>query len=131
MAVVLFAGIIGGLGPGLLATFLCLVFHLYTTGEYVNLTNVDGPFFRAEWTRAVTFALLGFGIAWTGERLRRVRAMADDSTRAALAREAKDNLACWGDWCGEKLLARGRSLTAVLRSPRSRLQKFLQSIVAC
>ena len=88
MPVVLFAGIIGGLGPGLLATFLCLVLHLYSTGEYANLTNVDSPLYRVEWTRAVTFVLLGFGIAWAGERLLRVRAMADDSTRAALAREA-------------------------------------------
>ena len=62
--------------------------HLYATGEYANLTNVDTPLFRAEWTRAVTFVLLGIGIAWVGERLLRVRAMADESTHAALAREA-------------------------------------------
>ena len=46
MPVVLFAGIIGGLGPGLLATFLCLVLHLYSTGEYANLTNVDSPLYQ-------------------------------------------------------------------------------------
>src|SRR6185436_4305419 len=34
MPAVLLAGIVGGLGPGLLATFLCLVLHLYVTGEY-------------------------------------------------------------------------------------------------
>jgi two-component system sensor kinase FixL len=88
MPAVLFAGIIGGLGPGLLATFLCLVLHLYSTGEYANLTNVDSPLFKVEWTRAVTFVLLGFGIAWAGGRLIKVRAMADKSTHAALAREA-------------------------------------------
>src|SRR4029078_84674 len=88
MPVVLFAGIIGGVGPGLLATLLCLALHLYSTGEYANLTNVDNPLYRVEWTRAVTFVLLGFGIAWAGGRLLRVRAMANDSTRAAMAREA-------------------------------------------
>ena len=40
MPAVLIAGIVGGLGPGLLATFLCLVLHLYATGEYGNLANV-------------------------------------------------------------------------------------------
>ena len=40
MPAVLIAGIVGGLGPGLLATFLCLVLHLYATGEYSNLANV-------------------------------------------------------------------------------------------
>ena len=59
MPAVLFAGIIGGLGPGLLATFLCLALHLYATGEYVNLTNVDSPLFKVESTRAVTFVLFG------------------------------------------------------------------------
>ena len=59
MPAVLFAGIIGGLGPGLLATFLCLALHLYATGEYANLTNVDSPLFKVELTRAVTFVLLG------------------------------------------------------------------------
>src|SRR6478672_13154747 len=37
MPAVLVAGIVGGLGPGLLVTILCLVLHLYVTGEYVNL----------------------------------------------------------------------------------------------
>ena len=34
MPAVLIAGIVGGLGPGLLATFLCLALHLYVTGEF-------------------------------------------------------------------------------------------------
>ena len=46
--------------------------HLYSTGEYANLTNVDSPLFAAELSRAVTFVMLGFGIAWVGERLLRV-----------------------------------------------------------
>ena len=69
MPAVLIAGIVGGLGPGLLATFLCLVLHLYVTGEYGNLANVGSPLFAAELSRAVTFVILGIGIAWVGERL--------------------------------------------------------------
>lgn len=88
MPAVLVAGIVGGLGPGLLATFLCLVLHLYVTGEYGNLTNVGSPFFAAELSRAVTFVILGIGIAWVGGRLLRSRTLADASTHAALAREA-------------------------------------------
>lgn len=88
MPAVLIAGIVGGLGPGLLATFLCLVLHLYSTGEYGNLTNVASPLFAVELSRAVTFVVLGVGIAWVGERLLRSRTVADQSTNAALAREA-------------------------------------------
>src|SRR5580765_3867400 len=88
MPAVLIAGIVGGLGPGLLATFLSLVLHLYATGEYSNLTNVTSSLFATELSRAVTFVVLGIGIAWVGERLLRSRINADDSTRAALAREA-------------------------------------------
>jgi two-component system sensor kinase FixL len=88
MPAVLISGIVGGLGPGLLATFLSLVLHLYATGEYGNLANVDSSLFAAELSRAVTFVILGIGIAWAGERLLRSRSVADESTRAALAREA-------------------------------------------
>jgi len=88
MPAVLIAGIIGGFGPGLLATVLCLVLHLYATGEYANLTDASSPLFRAEWGRAVMFVVLGFGISWLGERLRRIRVLANESTQAALAREA-------------------------------------------
>jgi two-component system, LuxR family, sensor kinase FixL len=88
MPAVLIAGIIGGLGPGLLATLLCLVLHLYATGEYINLTRADSPLFATELSRAVTFVALGIGIAWVGERLLRSRVLAEQSTHAALAREA-------------------------------------------
>ena len=88
MPAVLIAGIAGGFGPGFLATALCLVLHLYLTGEYANLTNSNSPLFGAEWGRAVMFVALGFGISWFGERLRRVRVLANESTHAALAREA-------------------------------------------
>jgi two-component system, LuxR family, sensor kinase FixL len=69
---VLVAGIVGGLGPGLLATFLALGLHLYSSGEYINLTP-GSAFFVEEASRGVTFVGLGLGIAWFGERLQRAR----------------------------------------------------------
>jgi len=85
---VLIAGIIGGWGPGLLATFLSLVLHLYVTGEYINLTNSASPLFSAELARAITFTALGIGIAWFGERLRIVQAKMVKSIQTTAAREA-------------------------------------------
>jgi two-component system sensor kinase FixL len=84
----LIAGIVGGIGPGLLATFLSLGWHFYETGEASNIASLDATLFRAEVARAVTFALLGIGIAWFGERLRSTKAKADESEQAAIAREA-------------------------------------------
>jgi two-component system, LuxR family, sensor kinase FixL len=69
---VLVAGIVGGLGPGLLATFLALGLHLFSSGEYINLTP-GSAFFVEEASRGVTFVGLGLGIAWFGERLQRAR----------------------------------------------------------
>ena len=88
MPAIFVAGIVGGLGPGLLSTFLCLALHLYATGEYRNLSDSHSQFFAVEWSRAVIFVALGAGIAWFGERLRNARAAADESTRAVMAREA-------------------------------------------
>jgi two-component system sensor kinase FixL len=85
---VLIAGIVGGLGPGLFATFLAVVLHLSITGEYANLVNPRSPLFISELTRAGTFVLLGAGIAWFGERLRAARMQAITGTQNALAREA-------------------------------------------
>lgn len=85
---VLIAGIVGGLGPGLFATFLALVLHLSITGEYANLANPHSPLFVSELARASTFVLLGSGIAWFGERLRTARTEATTGTQNALAREA-------------------------------------------
>jgi two-component system, LuxR family, sensor kinase FixL len=70
---VLIAGVLGGWGPGLLTTTLSLVIHLYATGEYSNLIHRGSPLFAAELARATTFAALGIGIAWFGERLRTIR----------------------------------------------------------
>ncbi len=68
---VLIAGVVGGLGPGLLATGLSVGIHLYGTGEIANLANPKSPEFAAELARALTFTALGAGIAWFGERLRK------------------------------------------------------------
>src|SRR5215831_5474875 len=68
---VLIAGVLGGMGPGLLATALSLGLHLYATGAYSNLIDPDSSLFAAEISRAGTFAALGLGIAWFGERLQR------------------------------------------------------------
>jgi two-component system sensor kinase FixL len=70
---VLVAGVVGGRGPGLLATFSSVILHLYVTGEFSNLINPHSPQFAAESSRAATFVLLGVGIAWFGGRLRATR----------------------------------------------------------
>ena len=77
---VLIAGVLGGMGPGLLATAASLIFHLYVTGEFASLVHMDSPFFAAELWRAATFTGLGIAIAWIGELLQRTR-------RQAAARE--------------------------------------------
>ncbi len=78
---VLIAGVFGGMGPGLLATALSLIFHLYVTGEFSSLSHMDSPLFAAELWRAATFVGLGVAIAWFGEVLQQTR-------RQAAAREA-------------------------------------------
>jgi two-component system sensor kinase FixL len=77
---VLIAGVLGGMGPGLLATAASLVFHLYVSGGFASLVHVDSPFFVAELWRATTFTGIGAAMAWIGELLRRTR-------RQAAARE--------------------------------------------
>src|SRR5271170_7631803 len=77
---VLVAGVLGGIGPGLLATGACLIFHLYVTGEFASLVHANSPFFAAELWRAATFTGLGVAIAWIGELLQQTR-------RQAAARE--------------------------------------------
>lgn len=85
---VLVAGIVGGLGPGLVATFLSLALHLYLTGEFQNLINPNSSLFAAELSRAVTFTLLGIGIAWFGERLRQAQRDSVANTEGLRLREA-------------------------------------------
>jgi two-component system sensor kinase FixL len=78
---VLVAAGIGGLGPGLVATAFATVLGF--------LISMAGPSsFTAEVTNAVIFALIGGGIAWSGEQLRRSRIQASASAADALAREA-------------------------------------------
>jgi two-component system sensor kinase FixL len=78
---VLVAGTLGGLGPGLVTTALSLFLHLYAAGAYSNLADPHSHLFAAEVARGATFAVLGVGIAWFGERLQHSR-------REASAREA-------------------------------------------
>jgi two-component system sensor kinase FixL len=85
---VLVAGIVGGWGPGLLATFLSLALHLYLTGEYTNFGDTSSPAFAIDIARALTFATLGIGISWFGERLATSWLQATQSARNAAAREA-------------------------------------------
>src|SRR5262245_30974065 len=70
---VLLAGVFGGWGPGLLSTAICLVVHLYITGEAVVLVEPEVPDFLGVVSRAATFGVLGIGMAWFGERLRETR----------------------------------------------------------
>ena len=70
---VLLAGVAGGWGPGLLATVVSDVAHLYVTGEIAILPEPSSPLFPATFARLATFTALGFGIAWFGERLRATR----------------------------------------------------------
>ncbi len=74
---VLVAGTLGGLGPGLATTALSLFLHLYIAGAYANLADAHSPLFTAEVARGATFAVLGVGIAWFGERLQHSRREAD------------------------------------------------------
>ena len=78
---VLVAAAFGGLGPGLLATALAPMLGLLVSMAGESLST-------AEILNAIIFALIGAGIAWGGEQLRRSRIQASASTADALAREA-------------------------------------------
>ena len=88
MPSILVAGILGGWGPGTLATFLSIAVHLYYTGDYVHLTTPASASFPTELAYGSTFVALGLGIAWFGDRLRRARGEAAASAQNALRREA-------------------------------------------
>jgi two-component system sensor kinase FixL len=77
---VLVAAAAGGLGPGLLATGLGGVLGWSFIGSVPN----GAP----QIVHAAIFALIGAGIAWSGEQLQRYRTRAESSTRDALGREA-------------------------------------------
>ncbi len=85
---ILIAGLLGGMGPGLTATALSLAVHLYGTGEYAVLRDLSSPSFVAVFSRALTFAAVGVGIAWFGQRLHQARREAAASSAEAHGREA-------------------------------------------
>jgi two-component system sensor kinase FixL len=66
----LIPGIVGGWGPGLLATGLSLALHLYFTGEYSTVVDVTSPMFAIDVARGATFTTVGIITSWFGERLR-------------------------------------------------------------
>jgi two-component system, LuxR family, sensor kinase FixL len=87
---ILIASALCGWGPGLLATALGLIFGLFFVADFRNLTASD-------MIDAATFALVGGGISWRGELLRRSRiaekASAQDiETRAAHLQSILDSI---------------------------------------
>lgn len=77
---VLIAAGFGGIGPGLLATALGAGLGLLLASE--------GSLAPAELIEASLFALVGLGISWFGEQLRKARLRSHKSARDLLAREA-------------------------------------------
>jgi two-component system sensor kinase FixL len=78
-AIVLAAGL-GGVGPGLLATALSLALGLLLLG--------GNRFGHPEILEAVIFAVVGAGISWFGEELRRTRIRSRQHAQDLRAREA-------------------------------------------
>ena len=78
-ALLLAAGL-GGLGPGLLATALSLIFGLLLvrSGKLTNPGILE----------AIVFAVVGVGISWFGEQLRRTRIRDRKTAQDLMAREA-------------------------------------------
>ena len=79
---VLIAAGIGGIGPGLFATGLSM---LAITGLF-EIGAGELP--RAALFNMLAFAVIGIGVSWGGELMRRGRRRASIMTREALAREA-------------------------------------------
>ena len=78
-AVLLAAGF-GGLGPGLLATGLSVILGV--------LLISSGPLTHPALLEAFVFAVVGGGISWFGEQLRRTRIRSRKSAQDLMAREA-------------------------------------------
>jgi two-component system sensor kinase FixL len=78
---VLIAAGIGGLGPGLLATALSIAVTYFVLTDAAALSNTA-------MINGAAFALIGIGVSWGGELLRRSRRRTNFMTRDALAREA-------------------------------------------
>lgn len=77
---VLIAGMLGGVGPGLVATAMGIVLHLHQAGASV-LADPGTAAVASELTRGGVFTAVGAGIAWFGGSLQQSR-------RDAAAREA-------------------------------------------
>jgi two-component system sensor kinase FixL len=78
---ILVASALAGLGPGLLATALGLGLGLFFTGDVRALGGADI-------VNATAFALVGIGVSWRGELLRRSRSAASSHAQDAEARAA-------------------------------------------
>jgi len=76
---ILLAAALGGLGPGLLATALSFLFGL--------LLVSSGTLSNPAILEAVVFAMVGGGISWFGEQLRRARIRSRKSAQDLMARE--------------------------------------------
>lgn len=82
---VLLAGIIGGIGPGILATVYAMLAQVFVTGDLIDKNN---PLWGVELARAATFTVVGVGVAWFGERLKRAHREAAINSQTAVARQA-------------------------------------------
>jgi two-component system, LuxR family, sensor kinase FixL len=78
---ILIASAYSGWGPGLLATLLGLLFGLFFVVDFRSLTAADV-------VNAVSFAVIGIGVSWRGDMLRRSRFSAATSADDAEARAA-------------------------------------------
>lgn len=85
---VLLAGILGGLGPGIVATAYATAMQIFVDGGGRGFADIQGPRFAVEVVRAITFVVVGVGVAWFGEYLKRVRLEAVVSMQSALAGQA-------------------------------------------
>jgi two-component system sensor kinase FixL len=78
---ILIASALSGWGPGLLATLLGLLFGLFFVVDFRSLTASDV-------VNALSFVVVGIGVSWRGELLRRSRLSATTNADAAEARAA-------------------------------------------
>ena len=85
VAPVLLAGIAAGFGPGLAATVYAMGLQIVVAEGYQTLADPGGPYFVIDTARAITFALVGVGVAWFGERLKHAHLEAATSAGAAIA----------------------------------------------
>jgi two-component system, LuxR family, sensor kinase FixL len=78
---ILIASAFGGWGPGLVATVLGMVCALFIVRDFHALLPAD-------WVTCAVFGLVGIGVSWRGELLRRARVSATVSATDAEGRAA-------------------------------------------